>query len=145
MNRDVATVLGDHFQMHSSLFTNYERTVTASSTSGGSCSVLTSGLALQQYLSMSPRSLVTLPSSLIKHAPLRCSETGRYVSLTRVNGKLDSVGTVKRKCFVWNKLSEDGWTSKYWLYPRNTVLLVLNLLLRHSYMRPSLEQRRDKE
>ncbi|KAL5590380.1 hypothetical protein FOBRF1_013937 [Fusarium oxysporum] len=111
MNRDVATVLGDHFRMHPSLFTNYERTVTASSTSGGSCSVLTSGLALQQYLSMSPRSLVTLPSSLIKHAPLRCSETGRYVSLTRVNGKLDSVGTVKRKCFVWNKLSEDGWTS----------------------------------
>ncbi|KAF5693652.1 hypothetical protein FDENT_1884 [Fusarium denticulatum] len=111
MNRDVATVLGDHFRMHPSFFTNYERTVTTSSTSGGSCSVLTSGLALQQYLSMSPRILVTLPSSLIKHAPLRCSETGRYVSLTRVNGKLDSVGTVKRKCFVWNKLSEDGWTS----------------------------------
>lgn len=113
MNRDVATVLGDHFRMHPSLFTNYERTVTTSSTSGGSCSVLTSGLALQQYLSMSPRILVTLPSTLIKHAPLRCSETGRYVSLTRVNGMLHSVGTVKRKCFVWNNLSEDGWTSKY--------------------------------
>ncbi|KAI3580468.1 hypothetical protein IWW34DRAFT_832765 [Fusarium oxysporum f. sp. albedinis] len=61
------------------------------------------------------------PVSLAKHLaqnrkggkPRRtaCSETGRYVSLTRVNGKLDSVGTVKRKCFVWNKLSEDGWTS----------------------------------
>ncbi|KLO97362.1 Uncharacterized protein LW93_3340 [Fusarium fujikuroi] len=111
MNRDVATVLGDHFRIHPSLFTNYERTVTTSSTSGGSCSVLTSGLASQQYLSMSPRILVTLPSTLIKHAPLRCSETGRYVSLTRVNGMLDSVGTVKRKCFIWNQLSEDGWTS----------------------------------
>ncbi|KAF4442077.1 hypothetical protein FACUT_2300 [Fusarium acutatum] len=34
MNKDVATVLGDHFRMHPSLFTNYERTMTRNEADG---------------------------------------------------------------------------------------------------------------
>ncbi|KAH7175973.1 hypothetical protein EDB81DRAFT_634869 [Dactylonectria macrodidyma] len=83
MNRDVATVLGDHFQMHPSMFIIYERTANAASRSEGSYSMLATSLAIQTYLCMSYRELVTLPNELLGYFSLRCSATGRDVSITR--------------------------------------------------------------
>ncbi|KAH7151918.1 hypothetical protein B0J13DRAFT_547140 [Dactylonectria estremocensis] len=109
MNRDVATVLGDHFQMHPSMFIIYERTANAASRSEGSYSMLATSLATQTYLCMSYRELVTLPSELLGYFSFRCSATGRDVSITRVNGKFDPVAMVRRKCIVWNRTRQDGW------------------------------------
>ncbi|KAF4998941.1 hypothetical protein FDECE_11655 [Fusarium decemcellulare] len=77
MNRDVATVLGNHFRMDPSLFTNYERTANCASTNDGSYSALATSLATQSYLSLPYRDLFALPSGLLGYFRLGCSHTGR--------------------------------------------------------------------
>lgn len=116
MNRDVATVLGDHFHMHSSMFISYERTVDTTPSNEGSYSMLATSLATQTYLCMPYRELVTLPREPVGHFSLRCSATGRSVGITRVNGKFDTVGMVRHKCIIWNRTRQDGWECRHWVF-----------------------------
>jgi hypothetical protein len=60
--------------------------------------------------------LAALPRDLIGYFGLRCSATGRNVSVTRVNGKFDAVGMVRRKCIIWNKTKQDGWECRHWIF-----------------------------
>ncbi|KAH6964668.1 hypothetical protein DER45DRAFT_592302 [Fusarium avenaceum] len=110
MNRDVATILGNHFQMHPSLFANYDRTANCGSTDNGLYSPLATSLATQPYLSLPYRDLFILPSELTGYFRLGCSNTGRGINSIRVNGSFDPVATINRKCFIWTETRKDGWT-----------------------------------
>ncbi|WZH40490.1 uncharacterized protein QYS62_001423 [Fusarium acuminatum] len=109
MNKDVATVLGNHFWMDPSFFIEYHRTSGTVSSKAKCNDILATSLATQPYMSLSYRVLLALPSELIGYFGLNCSATGRVIETTRFNGEFDSVAYVRRKCLIWSNVRDDGW------------------------------------
>jgi len=112
MNQDVATILGNHFWIDPSFFTEYQRTASTASKGDTCTSILATSLATQSYTSMPYRDIVTLPEELIDHFGLACSATGRAISTTRINGEFDKVASVNRKCLIWSERKNGSWNCR---------------------------------
>lgn len=109
MNKDVATVLGNHFLIDPSFFIEYHRTANTVSKNARCNETLATSLATQPYISLPYRDLVALPRELIGYFGLNCSATRRKIEITRFNGEFDSVAYARRKCLIWSNVRDDGW------------------------------------
>ncbi|KAG5657572.1 hypothetical protein KAF25_006136, partial [Fusarium avenaceum] len=96
MNKDVATVLGNHFWMDPSFFIEYHRTANTVSKKARCNEILATSLATQPYISLPYRDLVALPRELVGYFGLSCSATRRMIEITRFNGEFDSVAYARR-------------------------------------------------
>ncbi|KAI6769568.1 hypothetical protein HG530_004197 [Fusarium avenaceum] len=96
MNKDVATVLGNHFLIDPSFFIEYHRTANTVSKNARCNETLATSLATQPYISLPYRDLVALPRELIGYFGLNCSATRRKIEITRFNGEFDSVAYARR-------------------------------------------------
>jgi len=112
MNRKVATILGNNFNMHPSVFLDYLRVWHFTPVSVGSTK-LASSLVMQRHVCMAYPELVALPETVKGNFKIKCEDTGRHVGVTRTKGKFDNVGMIRRKCVIWNckAIGRDEWTS----------------------------------
>jgi hypothetical protein len=121
-NRDLVGFLGDHLDIHPSMFVEYERTAQAASPERDDASVLASSWATREHLCIGYRELLRLPASAQSHFGLRCSHTGRNISVTRINSEFDGIGVAYRKCILWKRprRTTKGWdcTFSLLLYTR---------------------------
>ncbi|KAF0639959.1 hypothetical protein FPSE5266_11657 [Fusarium pseudograminearum] len=110
-NQAMVDVIGTHLEVHPSMFMEYERSAEAPAYNNGHSNLLASTWATRDYLCMNYRELVLLPDEVLGNYGLRCTTAGRNVSVTRVNGKFDSVGMVHRRCIFWSKprVIQSGW------------------------------------
>lgn len=109
MNQDVATILGNHFWIDPSFFTEYQRTASTASKTDTCSSLLATGLTTQSYITIPYRDMVGLPEELIGYFGLACSATGRAISTTRINGEFDKIASANRKCLIWSERKNGSW------------------------------------
>lgn len=128
LNRDFVGVMGPHFDVHPSMFLEYERITHQPKHNRGHSSLLASCLATRSYLYMNYEELVLLPDEVRGKHGLRCADTGRNIYVTRVNGEFSSTGMVHRKCIFWNRTrpADDAWDCKF-TSPGIAVVLLFEL------------------
>lgn len=114
VNQSVIDILGQQFDMHPSIFMEYENVAQGAAHDYSPAALLASALATRSYLCMNYEELVRLPDEACGKNSLRCTRTGRKIRVTRLNGEFDNVGMLRRKCIHWARIRPEngGWDSK---------------------------------
>ncbi|KAH7114885.1 hypothetical protein EDB81DRAFT_669396 [Dactylonectria macrodidyma] len=110
-NADFAAAIGSYFNLHPSMFAEYQCVSNVTAQSRGNEGLLASVWASRQCISMRYRELVVFPDRVDDMYGLRCPVTGRHVGSTRINGEFNKVGSAQRKCMRWAsaKRPDNGW------------------------------------
>jgi hypothetical protein len=112
LSRQLISTLGSRFDIQPSFFVEHERTVifTADPQEASDFPLLPSCIKWRTYadgLTMKyfePMGFSPPPPSF----GMVCAETGRHIGVSRVNGKIESVGVCRRKCSIWPAYHKGG-------------------------------------
>ncbi|KAK7996320.1 hypothetical protein PG991_015787 [Apiospora marii] len=113
LSQEFVSVLGDHFQIHPSLFMDHERLVPAGGRltgENGGIPFLPSAICGRDHVSFKYHEPLVLPTRPAGFRNL-CDISGRHIAVTRLVGQLSDVGISRRKCTFWSKETEpEGWS-----------------------------------
>lgn len=116
LSRDFVHVLGDHFQLHPSLFVDHERlTPLGDRQTGenGGLPFLPSATCGRDHVSLKYHEPLVLSQRPTSFRCL-CDTSGRHVAVTRLMGEMSKVGVSRRKCTFWSRTTDaGGWKCTY--------------------------------
>ena len=110
LSRDFIGVLGEHLQLHPSVFMDHEKLAPVGDRfirEGGGLPFLPSAVHGRDHVSIKyhePRELSSLPTDFRNI----CETTGRTIAVTRLMGEFTNVGICRRKCTFWSKADASG-------------------------------------
>jgi len=111
--RDFIGVLGEHLQIHPSVFMDHEKLAPVGDRfirEGGGLPFLPSAVHGRDHVSLKyhePRELSSLPTDFRNI----CDTSGRTIAVTRLMGEFTNVGICRRKCTFWARDdASGGWT-----------------------------------
>ncbi|KAI0099408.1 hypothetical protein F4814DRAFT_433148 [Daldinia grandis] len=112
LSRDFVCVLGDHFQLHPSLFVDHERlTPLGDRQTGenGGLPFLPSAICGRDHVSLKYHEPLVLSQRPTGFRCL-CDTSGRHIAMTRLMGEMSKVGVSRRKCTFWSRTTDfGGW------------------------------------
>jgi len=119
-------VIGSHFKLHPSFFSENDRTVVFSYDPRGESDgmVLPSMAMTREHITLPFFELFVLPENIRNTYKLYCNKTGRHIGATRMWRGFSEVGILRRKCSFWRRQRENGkgWDCTFVLrYPTTTL------------------------
>lgn len=109
-------VLGSHYQMCPSFFTEHLATVVFNNSTDALSDgpVLPTVAMTREHVTLPYFELCSIPSSVQNTFKLCCAVTGRHLGVTRYMGKFSDAGTLRRKCSIWKRGGiGKGWDCKW--------------------------------
>jgi hypothetical protein len=114
LNQKIAGALGSHFSIPPSMFAQFLQLQYNPKSLPTSEGLLASDIATRPYKTLKYHQLISLPNNIVGNFSLRCVETGRAISVTRIDGTWDSCGMLKRMCLYWSgkRSTGTGWDGR---------------------------------
>ncbi|KAI1466149.1 uncharacterized protein F4812DRAFT_436102 [Daldinia caldariorum] len=112
LSGEFVRVLGDHFQLHPSVFVDHERLTPLSDRQTGEkggIPFLPSAICGRDHVSLKYHEPLVLSQRPTGFRCL-CDTSGRHVAITRLMGEISKVGISRRKCTFWSRcMPLGGW------------------------------------